>query len=233
MRTSEQSPKGVNGLSTLFEESEQLTPRPSSRCAAVTPAPHVGVVAPSHEEEIGRRQHGAGDTGLRHAVRHARQMFGARGRELGDVADRDPPAIAEAIGEPAHLIEVEFVRALAEVEVHVDIDIELASHREHAVDLAGGIAVRIGGGADDAGAAFQRLHHQLVGARIVEQPLLRKDADLQVDRPAVGLDQRQHAVEAPHADAGVDLQVGAHVGRALGDAGIEHAACALRSRRPP
>ena len=37
MRISEQSPNGVNGFNTLFDESEQLTPWPSSLCAAVTP----------------------------------------------------------------------------------------------------------------------------------------------------------------------------------------------------
>ncbi len=37
MRISEQSPNGVNGLSTLLVESEQLTPACRSLCAAVTP----------------------------------------------------------------------------------------------------------------------------------------------------------------------------------------------------
>ena len=152
-------------------------------------------------------------------------MLRACGRELGDVADRHPPAIAEALGQVTDLIEIEIVRALAEVEVHVDIDIELAGEREHAVDLPGGVAVGIGRGTDDTGSAFQRLHHELVGARVVEQPLLREDANLEVDRPAIGVDQRQHALEAAHADAGIDLQMGAHVGRALCDAGVEHAAC--------
>ena len=37
MRISEQSPKGVNGLSTLLVESEQFTPASRSAWAAVTP----------------------------------------------------------------------------------------------------------------------------------------------------------------------------------------------------
>ena len=37
MRISEQSPNGVNGLSTLLLESEQLTPWCRSLCAGTTP----------------------------------------------------------------------------------------------------------------------------------------------------------------------------------------------------
>src|SRR5262252_1638232 len=37
MRTSEQSPNGVNGLSTLLVASEQVTPWSISRCAGATP----------------------------------------------------------------------------------------------------------------------------------------------------------------------------------------------------
>ena len=37
MRIREQSPKGVNGFSTLLEDREQLTPSRSKRWAAVTP----------------------------------------------------------------------------------------------------------------------------------------------------------------------------------------------------
>ena len=37
MRMSEQSPNGVNGLSTLLVASEQVTPCASSRCAGATP----------------------------------------------------------------------------------------------------------------------------------------------------------------------------------------------------
>src|SRR5262249_17401800 len=69
--------------------------------------------------------------------------------------------------------------------------------------------------------------HQLVGAGIVEQALLRKDADLDVDRPFVFVDQWPHAFEAAQPDAGIDLELGAHVGRAVEDAFLERALGAL------
>ena len=115
----------------------------------------------------------------------------------------------------ADVIEIHAVGGRAEIEMHVDVDVELARHLEDAVDLAVRIAVGIGRGADHAAAAVERLDHQLVGAGIVEQPLLRKDADLEIDRPGVFLDQRQHAFEPAQPDAGIDLEMRAHVRRAV------------------
>ena len=94
---------------------------------------------------------------------------------------------------------------------------------EHAVDLAVRIAVGIGRGADHRAAALERRDHQLVGAGIVEQALLREDADLDVDRPLVFVDQRQHAFEPAQADAGIDLELRAHVRRAVQDRLLERA----------
>ena len=80
-----------------------------------------------------------------------------------------------------------------------------------------GLRVGIGRGADHRSAAPERLDHQLVGAGIVEQALLREDADLEVDRPLVLLDQRPHAFQPAQADAGIDLELRAHVRRAVED----------------
>ena len=141
------------------------------------------------------------------------------------MADGDPPAVTEAFGQRADVIDVQRVGGLAEVEMHVDVDVIGAREGEHAVDLAVRIAVGIGRRADHPRAPLQRLHHEVVGARIVEQPFLREDADLDVDRPAIVVDQWQNAVEAAQADSGIDLQMGAQVGCALPDAHVEHAAC--------
>ncbi len=59
--------------------------------------------------------------------------------------------------------------------------------------------------------------HQLVGAGIVEEAFLREHADLQVDRPGIFLDQRQHAFEAAQPDARIDFKMRAHMRRALQD----------------
>ena len=81
----------------------------------------------------------------------------------------------------------------------------------------GGSAVDIRRATDGAAAALERLDHQFVGAGIVEQTFLREHADLQVDRPGIFLDQRQHAFEPAQADAGIDLEMRAHMGGALQD----------------
>ena len=89
---------------------------------------------------------------------------------------------------------------------------------EHAPDLPGMVGVVAGCRADHLGAALEALDQQFVGAGIVGQPLLREDAQLDVDRPLVFVDQRLHAVEAAHADAGIDLDMRAHARRAVLDA---------------
>ena len=89
---------------------------------------------------------------------------------------------------------------------------------EDAVDLAVGIAVGIGRRSHYASAPFQPLDYQLIGARIVQESLLRKDADLYIDSPFVLVDQGQNAFQAAEAHHRVDFQVGAHVGRAVEDA---------------
>ena len=124
---------------------------------------------------------------------------------------------------PADMIEVHAVGGRAEIEMHVDVDVVFARQLEDAVDLARRIGVDIGRAADHAAAAIERFDHQLVGAGIVEQPFLRKDADLKVDRPGIFLDQRQHALEAAQADAGIDFQMRAHMGRALQDRLLQRA----------
>ena len=111
--------------------------------------------------------------------------------------------------------------------MHVDIDAELAGEREDAADLPLVVGVVIGRRADHSGAALQCRDEQLLGAGVVGQPLLRKDADFEVDRPAVFRDQRQDPVEAAQAHPGVELDMRAHARRAEEDAFFERAPGAL------
>ena len=107
--------------------------------------------------------------------------------------------------------------------MHVDVDVVVARQFEDAVDLARRIAVDIGRAADHAAAALEPLDQKFVGAGIVEQAFLRKHAKLQVDRPGIFLDQRQHAFEPAQADARIDLDMGAHVRGALQDRLLQRA----------
>ena len=69
MRTSEQSPNGVNGFSTLLVDSEQFTPWCSSSCAASTPRIDAVALAAAHQEQVGRRQHGDRHAGVGRVAR--------------------------------------------------------------------------------------------------------------------------------------------------------------------
>ena len=107
--------------------------------------------------------------------------------------------------------------------MHVDVDVVVARQFKDAVDLARRIRVDIRRAADHPAAALKPLDQEFVGAGIVEQAFLREHAELQVDRPGVFLDERQHAFEPAQADARIDLDMGAHMGGALQDRLLQRA----------
>ena len=190
------------------------------------PAPHVvGLVAP-HQEQVGGRQDGDRDTRFGETLRDLRLALRIERREFGGVADRDAAAESVLFGEVTNQRGVEIVRRVAEVEMHVDIDVVFARQLEHAADLAGAIGVIAGRSADDLCAAPQAIDHQLLGAGIVGQAFLRKYAQLDVDRPFIFVNQRLHAFKTAHADAGIDLHMGPHARRAMRDAVLQRLACA-------
>ena len=139
------------------------------------------------------------------------------------MTDHDAAATFVFFRELAHEVDVHRVGRGPDVEMHVDIDIELARQLEDAMDLAGFVGVVARRAADHLGAALEPLDQELLGPRIADQSFLRKDADLDIDRPFVVGDQRLHALEAAHADAGIDLDLRAHAGCAMLDAFLERA----------
>src|ERR1044072_3674574 len=106
----------------------------------------------------------------------------------------------------------------------IDIEIEAARNIEGACDLPVRIAVGIGTAADQVGTGFARRDEQLFGAGIVEQALLREDADLQIDRPRIVALEATDGLETRQPDARVDLDMRAHARRALYDRLFERAA---------
>ena len=110
--------------------------------------------------------------------------------------------------------------------MEVDVEIEAASDLEDARDLSVRIAVGIGAAADQVGAGLAGRDQQLLGAGIVEQALLRKHADLQVDRPGVVPLQALNGCEAFQSDARIDLDMRAHARGALHDRLLQRAPAA-------
>ena len=86
------------------------------------------------------------------------------------------------------------------------------------------IAVGIRTAADEVCALFARRDEKLLGARIVEQPFLRKNADFDVDRPGVVLLEPSDGAESFESYARVDLDMRAHAHGALQDRPFQRAA---------
>jgi len=109
--------------------------------------------------------------------------------------------------------------------VEIDIQVITPGEFENAGDLAVRIAVDIGGTADRSRAVFAGFHQQGVAAGIVEQPFLRKHAELQIHRPGEIPLQLAQGMEALHPDPRIHLDMGAHARRALDDGFLQCADC--------
>ena len=182
----------------------------------------------AHQKQISRWQHRQRHPRIRQPLgRCFEGRHRKAGRRPGYVADRDTTAIFVLVGTTADMFKVHIVSGRTEIQMHVDVDVELAGHLEDAINLPRRITIGVRRAAYHAAAAFERLHHQLVRARIVEQALLREDADIKVDRPGIFLDQWHHTFEAAQPDAGIHFQVRAHMRRALKDRLFQRA---LRAR---
>ena len=85
------------------------------------------------------------------------------------------------------------------------------------------VDVVVGHPADRLAAHLQRRAHQWLGPGRLEDPLLGEDADLQIDRPRVLPLERDDRLHAPEPHDGIDLDVGAHDGRAAADRHLQGA----------
>lgn len=85
------------------------------------------------------------------------------------------PAAPVLLGELAHLVHVQAVRGGPDVEVDVDVGVVLGARQlEDALDLRRAVRVVARRAADHLRAALHDgLDQQLVGARVIGQPLLR------------------------------------------------------------
>src|SRR3954470_23722811 len=101
------------------------------------------------------------------------------------MADRNPPPIAEGFRLSANLAEIHAGGVKIEIEMKIDVEIEATRDIKDTRDLTMRVAVGVGASADQVRAGIARRDEQFLGAWIVEQPFLRKHADLQIDRPGV------------------------------------------------
>ena len=179
------------------------------------------IVAAAHQMQIGRRQDRHCDTGIGQLGGDRSKAIRRQQRHLRGVPDRDAAAPAIFLGLAADIFDLHAVSGLGEIEMHVDLGIVFARDGEDAIDLAARVAVEIRRRADRARAAAQALDQQLVGAGIVDQPLLRKHAEFDIDAPGVVTRQLLDRVEADHADTRIELDMGAHMHGTVADAALE------------
>ena len=140
--------------------------------------------------------------------------------------DRDTALIIAALGLPQHLIEVPPRRIEIEIQVQIDIDVEGLRKIEQLFELRHRVGVHVRTTADQIAAIAQGGDQKLLGAVIVGEPLLRKDADRKIDRPGVVALEHLDRLNAAQSDARIDLDMGPHPRGAVNDGALEHAGAA-------
>ena len=143
------------------------------------------------------------------------------------MTDGHAPSPAKLLGLSANFFEIAPRRIEIEVEVKVDVAIEALRDRKHARDVPARIGVCVGTPADQIGPLLAGFNHEFFGAGIVEQSLLRKDANFEIDRPSVIALQSPDRMKAPKPNARVNLHVGAHAHGPLEDRLFQRSATAL------
>ena len=128
----------------------------------------------AHEVEVGAGEDGDGDAGAGELGGDGVVAGAVDEAELGGVSDGDAAAPAVFLGLAADVFDLHAVGGFGEVQVHVDVDVEVAGDGEDAVDLAARVGVDIGDGADDLGAAAEAFDEEGFGAGVVEEAFLGK-----------------------------------------------------------
>jgi len=116
--------------------------------------------------------------------------------------------------------------------MHVDVDVELTRNFENAVDLS----MRVAG---PCKVLRQSWWHPASRRReavssvpwVIEQPLLRENANFDIDSPFIIGNELPYAFKAPEFDGGIDLEVRSHMRR--GRAGCTASASARPGRKRP
>src|SRR3954453_16144892 len=101
------------------------------------------------------------------------------------MSDSDSTAVAERFHLSADFVEVHARGVKIEIEMKIDVEIEATRDVKDTRDLTMWVAVSVGASADQVRAGIARGNQQFVRAWIVQQPFLRKHADLKVDCPRV------------------------------------------------
>ena len=149
-----QSPSGVNGLSMLLVEIEQFTPSSTRRLASATPRRTLWSWSrPIMNRSVAGSTVTATPASAKVAARRFRSVRRQR-RILAAMAYRDVSAQPVFAGQFADQVDVHVSRAVAGVEMHVDVDVVFASEFEDTADLPGLVGIVVRRGADYLGAAL-------------------------------------------------------------------------------
>src|SRR3569833_3259780 len=130
------------------------------------------------------------------------------------------------LGLPPALLDMHPGWIEVKVEVKIDVNIEAVGKVEDTRDLTARIVVGVRTSTDQVRSFFASLGQQFVRALMVQQSFLGKHANLQIDRPGKIMFQPLDGAEAAQADARVDLNMSAHMHRALQNHLIQNEASA-------
>ena len=147
-------PERREGVQDIVGRDRAVAPLLDEKVGVDDAASDVVRLVAAHEEQVRGGKHRDGHARAGQTFCHLDLRVGRQRRQFRRVADRDAPTHPELLRQLAHQIDVEVVRRVAEIEMHVDVDVELAGEVEHATNLAGAVGVIPGRGSDHLGASL-------------------------------------------------------------------------------
>jgi len=156
----------------------------------------------------------AGNTGVDQTFCDRGDLIGRRHRHLGDVSDRDAPAIAEFLCEVADI-------------VNVHVDIVFACQLEDAAVLSVIVGIVSGCGINTARPPVDGLNRKIVGVGDLREPFLRESADFNINGSSVILRRLHDILEGDQAGGRIDFDMGPHSGGTIHDTFLQGTAGAL------
>src|SRR5438270_3184244 len=100
-------------------------------------AADIMVLVPSHDEQVGQWQDGNRYSSIGKAARQGCDLARRHRRQFGHMADRHPSTAAVLLGQLAGEMNVHCLGRVADIEVDIDINVELAGELEDSADLTG------------------------------------------------------------------------------------------------
>ena len=189
------------------------------------PPPDQPAIAAALDDEVGRGVGDDGHAGLDAFRDDALRVGIVRGRQRADVTHADAAEVAALESRVSHHLESSNRTVVRLVDVQVEVGVEPLCQLEaepYVLALVGLRRLPVGHAAHHVAARLHGRSHQVQGARVAKDALLRKGNGLNLGVTGAVGGSREHSLQRPEPADRVDIHVRAEAGRAGQHPAFDH-----------